>query len=55
MEVPVHLKVKVHKVSEKSARKRRIAEVSKMIDGLTLNQLGSVCRYIKLIRSTNRI
>ena len=52
MRVKVHKKVKIHKTSAKAARKRRIAEVEKMVGGLTLNQLDSVCRYAKLLRST---
>lgn len=52
MRVKVHKKVKIHKTSAKAARKHRIAEVEKMVWGLTLNQLDSVCRYAKLLRST---
>lgn len=52
MRVKVHKKVKIHKTSAKAARKHRIAEVEKMVRGLTLNQLDSVCRYAKLLRST---
>ena len=48
----VHKKVKIHKTDMRAARRRRIAEVEKLVGGLTLDQLGNVCRYIKLLRST---
>jgi hypothetical protein len=52
MRVFLQRKIKVHKTSARAARKRRIAEIEKMVSGLTLNQLNSVCRYARLLRST---
>ena len=55
MRVIVHTKVKIHKTSAKAARRRRVAEIEKMVGGLTLRQLDSLCRYARLLRSTTGI
>lgn len=52
MVVPVKRKIKIHKTSAKAARRRIIAEIEKMVSGLTLRQLDSLCRYARLLRST---
>ena len=52
MYVQVHKKIKIHKTSAMAARRRRIKEVEKMVGGLTLRQLDSLCRYARLLRST---
>ena len=52
MIVKVHRKVKVYKMSGREFRKHRIKEIANLVGGLTLSQLDSVCRYVRLLRST---
>ena len=53
MRVFLHRKIKVHKTSARAARKRRIAEIEKMVSGLTLNQLDDLVRYVKVRREAH--